>query len=167
MVVSHIKRADDVTNWWQHFLIYSPNPLGIFHHFSKRTADVFATRLSVVFRRYVRQGSFPACWRQANVTPIPKSPPSSCVVNYYSLISITSVLSKVFELLVQVRHGRFMDFIGVLPTDQFAYQKCLGTCDALLCMSHTLQRALESGHQAKITQIDLSAAFDWVTPPPH
>ena len=37
-------------------------------------ADVLAPRLSVVFRRLVRLGSFPDCWRQAKVTPIPKGP---------------------------------------------------------------------------------------------
>ena len=51
---------------------------------------------------------------------------------------------------------------GVLPTTQFAYRKGLGTCDALLCMSHTLQSALESGQEARIIQIDFSAAFDSV-----
>ena len=65
--------------------------LGMFPLFLKRTADVMAPRLSVVFRRLVRLGSFPACWRQANVTPIPKGPPSSSVANYLP-ISITSVL---------------------------------------------------------------------------
>ena len=49
-----------------------------------------------------------------------------------------------------------------LPTTQFAYRKRLGTCDALLCVSHTLQSALESGQEAKIVQIDFSAAFDRV-----
>ena len=55
--------------------------LGMFPLFLKRTADVMAPRFSVVFWRLVRLGSFPACWRQANVTPIPKDPPSSSVVN--------------------------------------------------------------------------------------
>ena len=55
----------------------------------------------------VRLGSFPACWRQANVTPIPKGPPSSSVADYRP-ISITPVLSKVFERLVSVRLGRFI-----------------------------------------------------------
>ena len=64
-----------------------------------RTGDVMAPRLSVVFRRLVRLGSFPACWRQVNVTPIPKGPPSSSVANYRP-IYITSVFSKVFERLV-------------------------------------------------------------------
>ena len=45
--------------------------------FLKKTADVLALRLSVVFQRLVRLGSFPACWRQVDVTTIPKGPPSS------------------------------------------------------------------------------------------
>ena len=51
---------------------------------------------------------------------------------------------------------------GVLPTTQFAYRKGFGTCDALLCVSHTLQSALESGQEARIVQIDFSTAFDRV-----
>ena len=58
------------------------DPLGMFPLFLKRTADVMAPRLSVVFRWLVHLGSFPACWRQANVTPIPKGPPSSSLANY-------------------------------------------------------------------------------------
>ena len=56
-----------------------------------------------------------------------------------------------------------MEHCGVLPTTQFAYRKGLGTCDALLCVSHTLQSALESEQKARIVQIDFSAAFDRVT----
>ena len=48
----------------------SSDPLGMSPLFLKRTADVLSPRPSVVFRRLVRLGSFPACWRQANVTPI-------------------------------------------------------------------------------------------------
>ena len=97
------------------------NPLGMFLLFLKRTADVLAPRLSVVFRWLVRLCSFPACWRRANVTPIPKGPPSSSVANYRRL-SIKSVLSK---HLVSVRLGLFMERNGVLPTTRFAYRKGL------------------------------------------
>ena len=126
--------------------------------FLQRTADVMASRLSVVSRRLIRLGSFPACWRQANVTQSPKSPPSSSVANYRP-ISITSVLSKVFERLLSVHHGRFMECSGVLPSTQFAYWNGLSTCDALLCVSHTLKSALESGQETRIVLIDFSAAF--------
>ena len=67
-----------------------------------------------------------------------------------------------FECLVSVRLRRFMEHSGVLPTTQFAYRKGLGTCDALLCVSHTLQSVLERGKEARIVQIALSAAFDRV-----
>ena len=127
----------------------------------KRTADVIAPRRSVVFQRFVRLGSFPACWRLANVSPFPKGSQSSSVTNYRPIF-IKSVLSKVFERLVSVRLGRFMARSGVLPTTQFAYRKNLGTCDAHLCVSHTLQSALEIGQEARIVQIDFSAAFDRV-----
>ena len=58
------------------------DPLSMFALFLKRTPDVLAPRLSVVFRRLVCLFSFLACWRQVNVTPIPKRPPSFSAVNY-------------------------------------------------------------------------------------
>ena len=87
----------------------------MFPLFLKRTADVLAPRLSVVFLRLVRVGSFPACWKQTSVTHISTGPPSSSVANYRQ-ISITLVLSKVLVSLVSVRLGRFRERCGVLPT---------------------------------------------------
>ena len=46
-----------------------------------------------------------------------------------------------------------------VPTTQFANWKGLGTCDARLCVSHTLQSVLESGQEARMVQIDFGAAF--------
>ena len=112
-------------------------------------------------RRLFRLGSFPPCWREANVTPIPKGPSSSSVTNYRPIF-ITSVLSKVIERLSSVRLERFMERNGVIPTTQFAHRKGLGTCDSLLPVSHSLQSALESWQEARIVQIDFSAASDRV-----
>ena len=80
----------------------------------------------LLFWGLVRLGSFSACYGQTNVIPIPKGPPSSPVANYRP-IYMTSVLSKVLELLVSVRLGRIMGRFGVLPSTQFAYLKSLGT----------------------------------------
>ena len=89
--------------------------MGMFPPFLKRTADVVAPRLSVVFRWLICLGSFAACCRQANVTPIREGPPSSSIVNYRPF-SITSVVSNVFEHMVSVCLGRFMERCGVLLT---------------------------------------------------
>ena len=69
------------------------------------------------------------------------------------------MLSKVFELNVSVRLGQFMECSSVLPTSEFADRKWLDTCNALLCVSHTLQSALESGQDAGNLQIDFNATF--------
>ena len=82
----------------------------------------------------------------------------------YTLDIITTVLSKACVRLVSVRLVRFMEPSGLLPTTQFAYWKSLGTCHPLVCMSHTLQSALESGQEARIIQIDFIAPFDRVNP---
>ena len=58
------------------------DPFGMFPLFLKKTAVVPAPHLAVVFRRLLRLGNFPVCWRVANVTPIPKGPPSSSISNY-------------------------------------------------------------------------------------
>ena len=94
----------------------------------------------------------------SNFTPIPKGPHYSSVSNYRP-ISLTPILSKVFGRLVSVRLGRFMECRGVLPTTQFDNRKGLGTCDAIFCVAHTLQSALEMLQQARIVQIDFSAAL--------
>ena len=83
----------------------------------------------------------------------------------YIPISLTPILSKVFDCLLSVRLGSFLECRGVLPTTQFAYRKGLGTCGALLCVAHTLQSALETGQEARIVQTDFSAAFDRVGQP--
>ena len=78
------------------------DPLGVSHLFFKMVADIVATKLSDNFRRLIRSGSFPVCWRSANVAVVPKGPPSMEKENYRP-ISITPILSKVFEKLISHR----------------------------------------------------------------
>ena len=102
------------------------------------------------------------CWTQVNVTQIPKGPPSSSFDNYRPISKTSAVLSQVFERLGSVRLGRSMECSGMLPTTQLAYRIGLGIRDALLCVSHALQSALESGEEARIVNIDFSSAVDRV-----
>ena len=104
------------------------DPSGMFPLFLKRTANVMAPRLSVVFFCDLFVW---VVFRLAGDRPMSPQFRNSPVANYRP-ISITSVLSKVFERLVSVPFRRFMERNGVLPTTQLAYRKGLGTCDALL-----------------------------------
>ena len=60
---------------------------------------------------------------------------------------------------MSVHFRQFMERSGVLLTPLFEYRKYMGTCGALLCVSHMLQSALESGQEDRIVQIVFSAAF--------
>ena len=72
-------------------------------------------------RRLLCLSNFPAYFRQAIVTSIPKGSPSSSVANYRP-ISIRSVLYKVFERRVAVSLGRFIERSGMLPTTQLTHR---------------------------------------------
>ena len=63
---------------------------------------------------------------------------------------------------MSVHLGQFTKISGAFPSTQFAYRQGLGTCDALLWVSQTLPSAFKSGQEARIVQIDFSAAFDRV-----
>ena len=138
------------------------DPLGMFPPFLKKTAEVLAHRLawyfgcSFVWVAFLFAGE----WRM-----LPQFQRVHLPLQHsnYRPISLTPILSMVFERLVSVRLRRFMEGRDVLPTTQFAYRNGLGTCDALLCVAHTLQIASEMGQEVRIIQIDFSAAFDRVS----
>ena len=55
--------------------------------------------------------------------------------------------------------NRYLESAGILSDSQYGFCKGLGTTNALLHGSHVLQNALDHGHEAKIVQIDFSAAL--------
>ena len=69
---------------------------------------------------------------------------------------------KVFERLIALRFGRFLERSGVLPSHQYSYRKRLGTCDALLDIVCAGQLELDRGEELTLVQIYFSAAFDRV-----
>ena len=71
-----------------------PDPMGIFSLFLKRTADVLAPRLSVVFRWLLRLSSFLASSRLANVTQIPKGTTSSSVANSRPIDKLVGLITE-------------------------------------------------------------------------
>ena len=101
------------------------NPLGMFPLFLKKVADIIAPKLSIIFHMVIRLGSFPECWRFANVIAIPKGAPSPDRENYRP-ISVTSILSNVYEKLVSRKLSSVCEKYGLFPALQFAYRKGLG-----------------------------------------
>ena len=92
------------------------------------------------------------------MTPIPKGILSALVCNYRP-ISITPVLSKVFERFISLHFGRFLQRSGILPSHQYSYRKNLGACDALLDIVCAGQIEFDRGGELALVQIDFSTGL--------
>ena len=99
--------------------------LGVFLLFLKKVADINAAKLSIIFHKLIHLGSFPECWQSSNVTAIPKGATSHDRENYRP-ISVTPILSKVYEKLVSDKLSSFCEKYCLWPAAQFAYRKGLG-----------------------------------------
>ena len=135
--------------------------LGFFPLFYKEIAGPFSPKFAKVLRILLRRGLFPECWREVNITSIPKGAPSS-IVTEYRPISITPVLSKVYKKVLSCRMISHLIQEGVFPGCQFAYRSGRGTCDLLLTLDHVLQSFLDRAAEVRVVQLDFSAAFDRV-----
>ena len=138
------------------------DPDGIFPRFLKKISKQLAPKLAKIFRDLLSAGHFPESWRSANVTPIPKGSSPTQFPLEYRPISITPILSKVFEKLVAKRLSKFVDLNNFLPSTQFGFRKGLGTSDALLVLCHDLQHSLDNRAESRVISLDFSSAFDLV-----
>ena len=129
--------------------------------FFKKMSMILAPKLSRLFRFLFRRSTFPDHRKLSNVSPIPKGTLSSDGTQYRP-ISILPVLSKVAERLISRPLYRYLEVHRLLSGCQYAYRKQLGTCDALLDLTCDIQNNLDKGFEARLVQIDFSAAFDRV-----
>ena len=93
------------------------------------------------------------CWRVGNITPVPKSGSANSCHSDYCPITITPVLSKVFERLLDKRLNHFTEKKNLFPHLQFGFCKGLGTCDAHLTITNFVQKALDCG--SKVCMVGL------------
>ena len=94
------------------------------------------------------------------MTPLCKCGSGSSCPSDYRPITITPVLSKVFECLLAKHLNTFDEKNNLFPSLQFGFRKGLGTCDALLTINNIVQKALDSGCEVRMVGFDFSEAFD-------
>ena len=71
-------------------------------------------------------------------------------------------MSKIFERLLAKHLNAFAEVNNLFPNKQFGFRKGLGARDAVLTISDKVQRALDSGFEARMVGLDFSVAFDHV-----
>ena len=127
----------------------------------KSCAPELAPVLSKLFNKSLNSGSCPSSWKKADVFPVHKKGDRSITSNYRP-ISITSVICKVMESLINKKILSFLDNnqTNFFSDHQYGFQKACSTGDLLSFISHSWSSVIDKGGLASIISLDISKAFD-------
>lgn len=118
--------------------------------------------LTELFQYFYDTSSTPYDWRLAHVVPIFKKGSKSDPLNYRP-ISLTSVLSKLFEHILAHNIHQHLDLNKILHKDQHGFRAKHG-CDTQLLNTVTdLIELFDSNTTVDIAVLDFSKAFDVVS----
>ena len=109
----------------------SCSPRGISRIFVRAAASVIAPILTQFFMFSFNDGVFPSCLKIAKVIPIHKSG-STKLTNNVRPISLLSVFSKIFEMLILKHFTNFLDKHKIIHSHQYGFRKHHSTEHALI-----------------------------------
>ncbi|KAL7630118.1 UNVERIFIED_CONTAM: hypothetical protein RMT77_019747 [Armadillidium vulgare] len=125
----------------------------------KTCASELAPCLGKLFTLCLSTSTFPSCWKRALILPVQKKGKPSQPSNYRP-ISLTSVLSKVFESILNRKIWKYLNSSNLFSDRQYGFGKKRFTGD-LLFLSLTLGPPL-FGISVNLLALDISKAFDRV-----
>ena len=85
--------------------------------------------------------NFPSCWKRALIHPMPKKEDPSQPSNYRP-ISLTSVLSKVFESIFNRKIWKHLNSSNLISDRQYGFRKKRSTGDLLSLLSDSWSSVL-------------------------
>jgi len=137
----------------------APRPTGITYKLLKWCHAAAPSRLTSLFNAAVSLGHHP--WRCTTIVPILK--PSKIdyqVAKAYRPISLLECYGKLLEKIIMKHILLDMARFNLLPPTQFGSRDYHTASDTVLCMTHTVQTAVKSGHIAALLLFDIQGFFD-------
>ena len=125
----------------------------------KSTAPVISMSVTKLFNQCIATGKTPDEWKEANITPIPKSP-SATLPPQFRPISVLPVIAKVYESLIHKQLYSYLVNKSLLHPCQSGFRPDHGTQDVLLKTVDDWRKALDLGKCIGTVFVDLSKAFD-------
>ena len=127
----------------------------------KLSADIISSPLTHILNCFINTNTFPAAWKTARVSPIPKVdfPTES---DHYRPIAILPALSKVYERLVLSQVLEYVELKRLFQDTTSGYRKGHSTTTVLLRIRDDIIRAMKKGELTLIAFADFSKAFDTV-----
>ena len=118
--------------------------------------------LAELFNKCLKESYFPDCSKVSSVVPVFKNVGERSTSKNYRPVSLLSVVSKVFEKLVNNRIVDHLEKCGLFSDFQYNVRSSRSTADLLAVVSDRIGRALNKCGATRAVALDISKAFDRV-----
>ena len=110
----------------------------------------------------LKESCFPDWWKVSSVVPVFKNVGKRSTAKNYRSVSLLSVVSKVFEKLVNNRIVDHLEKCGLFSDSQYGFRSSRSTADLLTGVSGRIARAFNSSEATRAVTLDISKAFEKV-----
>ena len=118
--------------------------------------------LPELFNKCLKESCFPDCWKASSVVAVFKNVGERSTAKNYCPVSLLSVVSKVFEKLVNNRIVDNLEKFGLFSDFQCGFRSSQSTADLLTVVSDRIARAFNMSGATPAMALDISKAFDRV-----
>ena len=118
--------------------------------------------LAELFSECLKESCFPDCWKVSSVVPVFKNVGERSKAKSYGPVSLLSVVSKVFEKLVNNRIVNQLEKCGLFSDLQCGFRSSRSTADLLTVVFDRIARAFNRSGATGAVALDISKAFDRV-----
>ena len=118
--------------------------------------------LAELFNVCLNESSIPVFWKVSSVVPVFKNVEERSTAKKYRPVSLLSVVSKVFEKLVNSRIVDHQEKCGLFSDFQYGFRSSRSTADLLTVVSDRIARAFNRSGATRAVALDISKAFDRV-----
>ena len=118
--------------------------------------------LAKLFNNCLKESCFPDCWKVSSVVPVFKNVGERSTAKNYRPVSLLSVVSKVFEKLVNNRIVDHLEKCGLFSDFQYGFMSSRSTADLLAVVSDRIARTFNRSGATRAVALDISKAFDRV-----
>ena len=98
--------------------------------------------LAELFNKCLKKSCFPVCWKVSSVVPIFKNVGERSTAKNCCPVSLLSLVSKVFEKLVNNKVFDYLEKYGLFSDFQFGFRSSRLTADLLTVVSDRIARAV-------------------------
>jgi hypothetical protein len=120
------------------------------------------TFLACMFNAIFRTTHFPRLWKISQIIMIPKPGKPTDVVSSYRPISLTPILSKLWEKVFLVRLRFHTAANNVIPSHQFGFRQLHSTIEQVHRVYNRIRECLEQKQYCSAVFLDVLQAFDRV-----